>query len=63
MTEQEQKRLIEGLVLSALKDSYFKKLKQEAKNPSPQLDIEIGLLQLVITDLSASFDSPEKTNQ
>lgn len=63
MTEQEQKRLIESLILAALKDSYFKKLKQEVKNPSVQLDHEINILHMVITDLLASFKSPKDTNQ
>jgi len=48
-----------GLILTALKEAYFRQLKREKLGSTPRLTQELNLLELAITDIKEQIREAE----
>jgi len=48
-----------GLILTALKEAYFRRLKREKLGSTPRLTQELNLLELAITDIKEQINESE----
>jgi hypothetical protein len=48
-----------GLILTALKEAYFRRLKREKLGSTPRLTQELNLLELAITDIKEQINEAE----
>jgi hypothetical protein len=56
-TEQIEKQIIQKLILTALKEAYFKRAKKEKLGSTKQLTAEIDLLEIAIRELADSINN------
>jgi hypothetical protein len=56
---QEQPITAIGLILTALKEAYFRRLKREKLGSTPRLTQELNLLELAITDIKEQINEAE----
>jgi len=56
---QEQLITAIGLILTALKEAYFRRLKREKLGSTPRLTQELNLLELAITDIKEQIREAE----
>lgn len=55
----EQPITARGLILTALKEAYFRRLKREKLGSTPRLTQELNLLELAITDIKEQIREAE----
>jgi len=48
-----------GLILTALKEAYFRRLKREKLGSTPRLTQELNLLELAIQDIKEQINESE----
>lgn len=58
-TEQIEKQIIQKLILTALKEAYFKRAKKEKLESTKQLTAELDLLEIAIRELVDSINNEE----
>jgi hypothetical protein len=56
-TEQIEKQIIQKLILTALKEAYFRRAKKEKIGSTKQLTAEIDLLEIAIRELADSINN------
>jgi len=59
-TEQIEKEIAQNLILTALKEAYFKRVKKEKLGATPVLTAEIELLEIAIKELTQTIEEDEK---
>jgi hypothetical protein len=59
-TEQIEKEIAQNLILTALKEAYFKRVKKEKLGATPVLTAEIELLEIAIKELIHTIEEDEK---
>ncbi|MFN4909408.1 MAG: hypothetical protein ACK5H0_10305 [Bacteroidota bacterium] len=59
-TEQIEKEIAQNLILTALKEAYFKRVKKEKLGATPVLTAEIELLEIAIKELIQTIKENEK---
>jgi hypothetical protein len=59
-TEQIEKQKIQKLILTALKEAYFRRSKKEKLGATPVLTAEIELLEISIKELTQTIKENEK---
>jgi DNA-binding protein YbaB len=56
-TEQIEKQIIQKLILTALKEAYFRRAKKEKLESTEQLTFELDLLEIAIRELADSINN------
>jgi hypothetical protein len=56
-TEQIEKQKIQKLILTALKEAYFRRSKKEKLGSTKQLTVELDLLEIAINELVDSINN------
>jgi hypothetical protein len=56
-TEQIEKQIIQKLILTALKEAYFRRAKKEKLGSTEQLTSELDLLEIAIRELADSINN------
>ena len=56
-TEQIEKQIIQKLILTALKEAYFRRAKKEKLESTEQLTSELDLLEIAIKELADSINN------
>jgi DNA-binding protein YbaB len=56
-TEQIEKQIIQKLILTALKEAYFRRAKKEKLESTEQLTSELDLLEIAIRELADSINN------
>jgi hypothetical protein len=56
-TEQIEKQIIQKLILTALKEAYFRRAKKEKLGSTKQLTVELDLLEIAINELVDSINN------
>jgi hypothetical protein len=59
-TEQIEKQIIQKLILTALKEAYFKRAKKEKLGSTHILTTEMDLLEIAIRELTQTIKEDEK---
>jgi hypothetical protein len=59
-TEQIEKQIIQKLILTALKEAYFKRAKKEKLGSTEQLTAEIDLLEIAIREITQQIKEDEE---
>jgi len=56
-TEQIEKEIAQKLILTALKEAYFRRSKKEKLGSTKQLTVELDLLEIAINELVDSINN------
>jgi hypothetical protein len=59
-TQQIEKQIAQSIILTALKEAYFSRLKKEKLGATPVLTAEIELLEIAIKELIQTIKENEK---
>lgn len=60
-TENIERQIAQNIILTALKESYFRRVKKEKLGSTPVLTAEIELLELAIKELIQTIKEDEKS--
>jgi hypothetical protein len=60
-TENIERQIAQNIILTALKEAYFKRAKKEKLGSTPVLTAEIELLELAIKELMQTIKEDEKS--
>ena len=60
-TENIERQIAQNIILTALKEAYFKRVKKEKLGSTPVLTAEIELLELAIKELIQTIKEDEKS--
>jgi hypothetical protein len=60
-TEDIERQIAQSIILTALKEAYFKRVKKEKLGSTPVLTAEIELLELAIKELIQTIKEDEKS--
>jgi hypothetical protein len=60
-TENIERQIAQNIILTALKEAYFRRVKKEKLGSTPVLTAEIELLQLAIKELIQTIKEDEKS--
>jgi len=60
-TENIERQIAQNIILTALKEAYFRRVKKEKIGSTPVLTAEIELLQLAIKELIQTIKEDEKS--
>jgi hypothetical protein len=60
-TENIERQIAQNIILTALKEAYFRRVKKEKLGSTPVLTAEIELLELAIKELIQTIKEDEKS--